>query len=312
MSMKFGSKLPAIDLISFAGPGLQWRATSKRFLREARNTGLFREIKIYRKQDLRRLQEPISQQGLLLTEYFSKGYGYWIWKPAVVLDYLSSTPDDVDFVLFCDVGCSFGDPGKFEESYLRLLSGLNNEGPTLVQSMRRENTWTRKAVIDLYEDYGINNETETGQFISGIHFWKKDDLSLQIAREWKDLCESNPAQLLLDPDSINEELSSFEGHRHDQSLLSLIAKTQSIRSIREEWIPWTGSKEHLKPWRFEEKQMIRHSFIVAARVKSCFSPKKTGLMLFPILVAERLLYELDNWLRRSAKGIRGRFSSCIN
>lgn len=300
--------MPTIDLISFAGPGLQWRATSQRFFREARKAGLFREIKIYRKQDLNGLQEPISQQGIRLTENFSKGYGYWIWKPAVVVDYLSRAPEDVDFVLFCDVGCSFGDPGKFEESYLQVLSGLNSKGPTLVQSMRQESTWTRKAVIDLYEEYGIANETETGQFISGVHFWANDDLSLQIAKEWKDLCESNPAQLLLDPDPIYEELPAFEGHRHDQSLLSLIAKTHSIRPIKEEWIPWTGSKEHLKPWRFAEKQMIRRSFIVAARVKSFFSPKETAVTMFPILVTERLLYELDNWLRGVVTFAKSRFS----
>ena len=288
-----------IDLISFAGPGIGWQATAKRFIREAQETQIFSRIKVYRADDLVGLVPPLSISEAKLIETVPRGYGNWVWKPAVIEDYLNTAPSEAEMVLYCDVGFSFGDKNFAQASFSKLKPQLSSIGPTFFsQPGFPDIFWSRRSVIELFRDNGIIEAAFEGQLYGGVHFWKNDDQSRIVVSDWRNLCRTSPSEYLLDPHESSQELEGFIAHRHDQSLISFIGKKSGAGVVSGESLVVTGSKEHLKPWRFEEKAKIRGSFFSVTRVRSRFSSKDTKLSATLILIAERIIYDLELWIRR--------------
>lgn len=296
-----------LHLISFAGPGLVWRATSRRFLREARHTGLFESVKVYTDRDLFQsgISLSVTERGVI-TEY-PKGYGLWIWKPIIIQSYLDTLESGEEYLLYCDVGFSFGDPKAIFSSYEQIISQVASEGPTFFyQPGNLEHQWTRATVLDFYAANGIEHKLESSQVDGGVHFWKNDAKSVLILEEWRRYLNLNPAKYLADPKDLSHESSKFRAHRHDQSLLSLVTKIFDLETVSSQGIPATGSKEHLKPWRKEEKAEIQSSFFSHTRIKSVFSTYKTINIIMPLLIVERVIYDLEPRFKFLASRIRRR------
>lgn len=120
-----------LHLISFAGPGLVWRATSKRFLREARHTGLFERVKVYTERDFFQSGTSLSTTERDLISEFPKGYGLWIWKPIIIQSHLEILETE-ELLLYCDVGSSFGAPYEISNSFSVSANQIASEGPTFL------------------------------------------------------------------------------------------------------------------------------------------------------------------------------------
>ena len=164
-----------------------------------------------------------------------RGAGYWLWKPFIILETLRQL-DEGDVVLYLDVDYSI----------------LEDVGP-LVELARRSSVvlfanhghvnrlWTKRDCLVLMgcdtPEYYEAEQVDAAQVLV---------LNSPRAREflstWLHWCED--PRVLTDQENVCglPNLKGFTDHRHDQSVLSLLAKQEGLKVFRNP----TDCGNHLK------------------------------------------------------------------
>jgi hypothetical protein len=147
-----------------------------------------------------------------------RGYGYWAWKPLVILDAL----DRSDTVVYCDSGIIFdSDPVRVIDNVREIgvytddiTPGYPRNPPAYIN-----HTWVK---TDCY----VYMECDGPKYWEGIHIWagvvvvKKS--GEKFIREWLRFCLDKRI-ISDDPNTCGfPNLSEFKDHRHDQAILSLL------------------------------------------------------------------------------------------
>jgi hypothetical protein len=86
----------------------------------------------------------------------------------------------------------------------------------------RENEYTKGDVFKALGCITDEKVIHTAQLDASHSIWKKNENSLNFVKLWLELCCDK--QLLTDEPSIEPNLGGFKDHRHDQSILSCLAK----------------------------------------------------------------------------------------
>lgn len=174
----------------------RYGASRERLQEQAEDFDLFDAIHLYNEYDLpTSFREDFNEQ--LRADV--RGFGYWVWKPRVILETLSKM-DDGDVLLYVDMGCHLNSRGK--ERLLEYWQEVKrNESGFLVSPM--------EAVLF------IRKEAET---VGLIQRWLK-----LYYEEFHLLDDSRPSRF---PDE-----DGFVEHRHDQSALSLLLKRHGASEI---------------------------------------------------------------------------------
>ena len=190
--------------------------------REAEETGVFNSCTIYTPESLALYLTPEIKKRLepLFNQY--RGGGYWCWKPVIVLQTMEKIPEN-DWILYADSGCSFVQDRK--NQITELISSLENSGKSILgyQMEHLEEHWTK---ADMFHFFNVQNNKEiinTGQIIGGMFFIKNTPRTRSIYKEMVFIMENYP-NLIDDSPSKIENDKSFNEHRHDQSLFSVILK----------------------------------------------------------------------------------------
>lgn len=153
----------------------------------------------------------------------SRGAGYWRWKPYLLLKHLESVADgdvvvwlDYDLILAHDLTALFC-LGQNSESGVALF-----HFPCHV-----ERYWTK---AELAVAMGATEAMlSTTQIYGGLVILRKTPESLSFVREWlKWTLEGEWVTDTLDP---SRQDPNFREHRHDQSILSLLAKRRGIKTF---------------------------------------------------------------------------------
>ena len=91
-----------IYLCSFSSPDLF--ISKLRFYIQSKSLNYYKKIKIYSVNDLNLKTKKT------INEYLKKndrhGYGYWKWKPEIILDFLLKIPNN-SILHYCDIGSHF-------------------------------------------------------------------------------------------------------------------------------------------------------------------------------------------------------------
>ena len=104
-----------VHLCSFASPDLF--LSKIRFIFQAKKTQFYKSIKVYGRADL--TKQTLRYIDLSLKEG-GKGYGYWCWKPEIVLMHLLKIPNN-SILQYCDVGSILSiDGSKVMQNYINL------------------------------------------------------------------------------------------------------------------------------------------------------------------------------------------------
>ncbi len=174
----------------------------------------------------------------------SRGYGYWCWKPQIILQTLSEIDDD-DILQYTDTGCHLNERGinrlhAYFEMTLKEDSGLlgfqfKNPEPPLDFDARlfpvwNDSMWTKGDLLDYFnvrENYSIVN---TPMIAATVIFIRKCPKSIKLIQSWLDTFSSN-FELLDDTPSKSRNINGFVEHRHDQSIFSILAKLNGIKTV---------------------------------------------------------------------------------
>lgn len=146
-------------------------------------------------------------------DHTARGYGWWGWKPLVILKVLQHV-NDGDMVVYCDAAIGIESPLQQVVKNARdvQLFGLSGEYPN--------RAWTRKRVFELM-DCNATEYWDAQQVNAAIQVYRKTEAAMRFVREYAEWCSR--LEVIADgpPNEIN--FPEFRDHRHDQSVLSLLS-----------------------------------------------------------------------------------------
>jgi hypothetical protein len=213
-----------IYFLTFGAPYKLYHDAVNRICFQAKEVNLFHKIYGFTED---KLKEDIlfwkNHSNFILNN--RRGYGYWIWKPYIILDVLKNI-NDGDILLWCDSGCEINIEGKdklielFEKVNDKLILGTNGGSDDI--------NYTKMDIIN-YFNYTENNKDilEIQQVQSGCLIMKKCNIIINLITEWFNIC-SNNYNLIDDSPSKLINFNDFIENRHDQSILSLLIKKYKL------------------------------------------------------------------------------------
>ena len=148
----------------------------------------------------------------------TRGFGYWCWKPKVILMTLEQMNDN-DILLFVDIGCEFN-YSKANDLTQMLKQVDENEFMGVLHNALNKNY--QKG--DTLKYFGLTNDENflnSKQVVSGLLFMKKTKKTLSIINEWMDIFYNN-FNFVDDTPSLYENHKDFIRNLHDQSALNAI------------------------------------------------------------------------------------------
>lgn len=156
------------------------------------------------------------------------GYGYWIWKPKVILDALLSLNEN-DILVYCDAGMYLNVNGKD-----RVLQYFEKLDETSILTFSTNDKYKAQyfVKIDAVMEYYSNflNELNAACY-SGLMIIKKTEESVNLINDWLRLCE-NYHFLDKSPSHQYTETNIFDGNDCDNGLFNLcLAKHKKSVSI---------------------------------------------------------------------------------
>lgn len=199
---------------------------------------------------------PFTNVDLKKTEFYQKnkvildherGAGYWLWKPFIILEAMKQA-DEGDIVIYSDSGA------EVIESLQPLIDiCLKQQGLLFFQvpSFTGKHTnikWTKRDCLLLMDaDYAEIHHAE--QVAGSPHFYQKNTKHIEFIEEWLFYCE-DPRILTDQPNTCGfRNYPDFLDHRHDQSVLSILARKKQIEIFRDP----SQFGNHLKLEQFRKK-----------------------------------------------------------
>lgn len=172
------------------------------------------------------------------------GFGFWIWKPYIILDALKRIKNG-DVLLYLDTGCYLNKKGKMRFMEYCKTVAINDSGFLVTNTSRNhfECFWTKGDIFDFFNVRDNKIFTDTPQYQAGTIFIRKQPDTVRLIEEWFSIC-LNHFHLIDDSPSVSPNLPGFRENRHDQSILSLLLKQHgtSVIPIEECWTAGDWSK----------------------------------------------------------------------
>jgi len=200
-----------------------------------------------------------------------RGAGFWLWKPYVIGDVLDSVPDGT-VVIYTDVAMTFiSDPAP--------LQSLVREQPIALFHLvpdHKMSTWTKRDCF-IKLDADTNDFWELPQLTAAFQVYRACAESRAFVKDLQN-ATSGEAQLTDLPNSLSEpNLPDFRDHRHDQSILTILAHKYGIETYPDpsQFGPWrSGSNTQYYPQlfhmhRWQNRGMLKY-------LKSRYRKKFTG------------------------------------
>ena len=168
-----------------------------------------------------------------VMKIYTRGNGYYIWKPYIIMKELNKTKDG-DLIVYADSGCKFN--MKHKRKWLKTLYDMkcNHKKDIILQKQfgygLNVSMWCRVDSINYYGLYNeMNNTIDNGLINYGMHvggiLWMYNTPKVrEFINKWYWDMYYNYETLLIDAKykTILPNMPDFQGHRHDQCILTII------------------------------------------------------------------------------------------
>ena len=179
---------------------------------------------------------------------YRRGFGYWLWKPYIILKTLEQV-DDGDIVFYSDSGSLIVNPLDELFEICSKNNGIllfdNRDGTPTENDIWINKNWTKADCFIM-----MNCDTElyhnSNQVDACYQIYQKNAKSIEFVKQYLKYCQNiNIISDLQNINTIRPEFACFRDHRHDQSVLSLLAITNNIHIEREpsQWGYRTNSNQ---------------------------------------------------------------------
>ena len=223
------SAAPVTCFLSFADSRM--RSALSRIADQARAMNFFDKCCVL---DENGLDSDFRKKWECFLQFGVRGYGYWCWKSHIILETLSSLPDD-SLLLYCDAGCHLNPQGigrlkyYFEELKKDPL-GIKAFPVYTTFLDAQERRWTKGDVFDFFGCRDNQDITHSNQIAATQILCRKCEAAIALLEEWSKIIETTPL-LIDDSPSKSRNLSGYIEHRHDQSLFSILFKLHGGKAL---------------------------------------------------------------------------------
>lgn len=188
----------------------------------------FRNIFVFNEKSLNKDFVEKFKTKLDVTE---RGYGYWCWKPQVILQALQQI-EVGECLIYMDAGCHLNHRGvnKLNEYVQQVESSdsgiLAFELKFNDEITHHESEWTKGSVFDFFDVKNQESITNSAQICATTIILQKRPSVENFIHNWLKLFETN---FNLFDDSLSDwNFVDFKSHRHDQSVFSIMSKINKI------------------------------------------------------------------------------------
>lgn len=209
----------SIFFTTFADKRLQ--RTQERILQEATTMDVFVDCDRFM-WDETKLGNEFLQQFYEAFTTQPRGFGYYVWKPYIIQKTLEQIPEN-SYLFYIDVGCVLYSSGR--QRLLEYVDMLRNSDKAVLGfqlAIHKEKTWTKMDLLRRM-NYTSLAELDTFQCLSGIILFKNNPESRAFVDAWRIIMEED-SHWRDDSPSVVPNDPSFQEHRHDQSVYSILLK----------------------------------------------------------------------------------------
>ena len=154
-------------------------------------------------------------------EKYKRGYGYWIWKPYLILKTLRIMPIG-STLLYVD-GRTGLHPNCKKIDWFDKFINSNRYDIGLFKTVHKEYKWTTGDLFSLFNLTTYSSSASTEQYCGTYLCFKNNIKTQKFVEAWLDIL-INKSHLCRDESSYKSNHKKFIQNRHDQSVLSLLTK----------------------------------------------------------------------------------------
>ena len=150
-----------------------------------------------------------------------RGFGYWVWKPYIVVQSLRSLLEG-ELLLYTDAGMLIiSDP--------RRLIGCLNDSDVASFELHgcKEEDWTKRTVMEELDT--PDEHRKSWQRSASYILFRKSKFTDNFCETWLEMCKTKH---LIDNTALPTDFT-FKFHRNDQSIFSLLSKKFNVPSFRD-------------------------------------------------------------------------------
>jgi len=213
--------------VTFGAGRSGWIGAAKRITAEAEKTGLFGFCFNLDENWLKTWDPTIYEIGLNLRKNQPpRGFGYWTWKPSVLLWAHLNFPNHQ--IVYVDAGSEFRfSQVELDNLHAALLCALKNKGLAFSLPNFPEEKWTKKDVI---EKLSVpKHHLQSGQVQSGFLVLPPILERIDLLSRWRSLALEKNGFYFTD-EVLLKSSDLFIENRHDQSILSCLWKEINLTS----------------------------------------------------------------------------------
>jgi hypothetical protein len=255
---------PTAHLITFGGGSFAYRRGARRLVLQAEASGIFKTITKVTDKTLPEFSPVAWAKHEKFVLDAKKGFGYWIWKPIIIEQKLREIPPG-DLLFYVDAGCELNLLSEAPRRRLDEYFVLAKKHGSLAMQMQdiedrnfypAEQNYSKASLIS-----AINPSERTlqeRQLLAGVLFFVNNESSHDFIQKWLTFAERDNYSLLVDSQDENERVD-FKGHRHDQSIFSLLYKEDGKQYILDEtdWKPnWLVLGANYPIWAMRNRSGI--------------------------------------------------------
>jgi len=223
-----------IKFVTFSDGSYAYRSAGRRLAKQANSTGWFEHPAEHWTFETLRIKIPdfYSKHQNFIKDN-PKGFGFWIWKPAI-LSYMIEHLESDELVLLLDAGCQLN-PNEYSKLRFQRYIEMAKTRGLLVMKLPNDlidAEWTKLATLEVLDPLEVFRKSN--QIHATVMFANKSEKSKQVAEKWLDYCNYSNYSLLVDPSEGDLQTSDFKDHRHDQSIFSLVVKSEGVVPIEDE------------------------------------------------------------------------------
>ena len=157
-----------------------------------------------------------------------RGAGYWLWKPYILLKTLIENMNEGDIVMYQDAGAYII---KSAGPLLKLCE-QSKDGIIVFTITKIEHEYTKQDAFILM-NMSLPEAEDTFQRMASFVVLRKSCTAIQFVMEW--LAYASDRRIVSDdPNTLNvTNPKSFQAHRHDQTVMSLLSKKWGLPAYRD-------------------------------------------------------------------------------
>jgi hypothetical protein len=221
-----------IHFCTFGNTGL-YSKSIELLKNEALSSNYFNSVTVYNEFDIPTEYKNFVQEN-------KRGYGYWIWKPIILLDMFSKKKPN-DIIIYADAGCAIStteSAKKYLIEWINILKEHETKRIGFLMSQHIEETWTK---MDLFNFMDCNDDKYklTPHYSASIQIYMNTEDNIKFITEQLRIMSYDNFHYITDAQSYIPNSEKFKDYRHDQSILSLLYKKYGCAIIEDHWADYS-------------------------------------------------------------------------